>query len=84
LDLIGLGRSRRTEGRIYEKNWMERDWREYSLEIESRGFIPDMELRMRMKQRVQMRRKIRRIRTQESRKKLYATVVEVGLLWRIN
>jgi len=54
------------------------------LEIDSRGFIPDMELRMRLKQRVQMRRKIRRIRTQESRKKLYVTVVEVGLLWRIN
>jgi len=63
---------------------MKRNWREYTLEIESRGFIPDMELRMRMKQRVQMRRKIRRIRIQESRKKLYATVVEVGLLWRIN
>jgi len=62
---------------------MERNWREYTLKIESRGFIPDMELRMRMKQRVQMRRKIRRIRTQESRKKLYATVVEDQLIRRL-
>jgi len=43
-----------------------------------------MRMKTRMKQRMQMRRKIKRIRTQESCKKLYVTVVEIGLLWRLD